>query len=262
MLIILLGSFDLQATEYWQLCNSCSEGQRQNTAKQQVPIYTQGIVAVYIMDYENEEIFKYNIFGFNEPAENLYFSAARSVVVEQDIENEYVQFVTDFKAAVEEASGITMPGGTVNSSFDIIHSSYNRGLVTNHIANNLSFFQTIAATAGIPLLALNKLVNINLVTTVTFPDGSTAIFNLTGVSGSFEEGITFEFEYKEGTAKDSNGNTIPESAAQANNYQGTYNTQSAANTMTTFISSWYSGGGLICTSVAVKGKVVVTCKKE
>lgn len=73
------------------------------------------------------------------------------------------------------------------------------------VANNLGIRAQLGSIAGLLLEIFGEITKVNVVVNVQFSDGSTATFDLTGIdSGSLE------FTYLEGTAKDSEGQTIPD----------------------------------------------------
>ncbi len=221
--------------------------------------------SVYVMDIENTVIRKYNIFSLFEPQDNLSFTAVREIAVEQEIMSEFEQlanYVKDIKITME--SRVDIPGTVVGSAFDIIHNSYNMNQVNLYITNNLTFNQTMGSLVNIPTgIAIGIFSDVRFVMPVTFADGSTAKFKQKGLTSIIPNGLKFEFEYIPGSATDEDGNAIPENSGQAENFQGTFGSETSANTMTSFITFWYGGSisSWSCSSSSSSGKIIVTCKK-
>ncbi len=234
-------------------------------ARQTAPSQSNSRYVVYVMNIGNTIIRKYNIFSFFEPQDSLDFTAVHELVVEQDIYTEFlqlVQYVKDVSMTMETSTNI--PGDVVGSAFDIVHNSYNMNQVTIYLMNNLTFNQTMAALVNIPAsIVLNVFGEVNFVMPVTFADGSTALFKQKGLTAIIPNGLRFEFEYMTGSAKDADGNTIPENSGQAENFEGTFGSETAANTMTNYITSWYGAslGSWSCSSSFGGGKITVTCRK-
>jgi hypothetical protein len=109
---------------------------------------------------------------------------------------------------------ITIPLNITDSVFNVFSDTR----VTNRISRHLALtqkWQTIAARAGayvtLPLTLMNKIISFNAVVSVFFNDGSSMELKFVGLDS---RGLTI-WEYLEGSAKDSNGNHIPEKKSQA-----------------------------------------------
>ena len=254
-----------QNGNYWTECSSCSITQKQWAAKQSVPANTEGVYNVYVMDVASETLDKFSVVQFYEPEWRMYFISARSISVEPEKVTAFQAFAQDLKAFEQQASsGIDLPASVANSAYDMIHDSSRRNAIGNYIANNLNFFQALGAYTSIPLVAIKQILNVHVVITVRFEDGSSAIYEVSGLEGSFEEGVQITFQYQPGSAKDADGNNIPETQEEAQQFQGTFSSVDTANAMANFIATWYSlstGGGVSCSSTVTETEIVITCKK-
>ena len=116
---------------------------------------------------------------------------------------------------------------------------------------------------AVPLSAFGRITGLNFVIPVTFADGSTAKFLLTGLEGSIM-GIRYAFEFEVGSGRDADGNLIPSNPAEAAPYAGEFSSDAAADLMTEFIGRWYSfsGSAIRCRSYASGTTVTVVCKRS
>jgi hypothetical protein len=252
------------AATYWDDCNSCSQRQELRAAIRGAPANTVGRHDVYIMDFERERVQKYRVTTFYEPRDGGYQSAAIAVSTETHIRYEFEQSVAAIKADVESfLAGTRIPEEVAGSAYDIVHSAVLQRRVSDYVNEHLSLWQSIGAPVSVPLSALGKIVNLNLYVSITFSDGSTAKLELTGLEGSLTE-IRYSFELMEGSARDADGNLIPDTAAEAAPYHGVFSTQANAEQLVDFITRWYAeGGGQVqCTAEYSPGGVTVTCKRR
>jgi hypothetical protein len=219
---------------------------------------------VYIMDFEGEKVQKYRVATIYEPRDGGYQSAAIPVSTEAHIRYEFEQSVAAIKADIASfKAGTRIPEDVAASAFDIVHSTVVQQRVSDYVNEHLNLWQSIGAPVSVPLSALGKIVNLNFYVSITFSDGSTAKLELTGLEGSLSE-IRYSFALMEGSARDADGNLIPDTAAEAAPYQGVFSTQPNADQMVDFITRWYAQGGsqVQCTAESSSGGVTVTCKRR
>ena len=253
-----------EATAYWGACDSCSQRQQVRAAIREAPARSVGRHDVYIMDFDRNAIQKYRVTTLYEPRDGGYMSAAMPVTTEAHIRYEFEQSVAAIKADIASfETGTAIPGEVARSAFDIVHNSVLQQRVSDYVNNHLNLWQSIGAPVAVPLTALGKVVNLNFVISVTFSDGSTAKLELTGLEGSLGD-VSYRFELMEGSARDADGNLIPDTAAEAAPYEGVFSTQPFADQMVDFITRWYAEGGaqVQCTSQVSSGGVTVTCKRR
>ncbi len=256
---ISAASVSVSSSEYWDECNSCSSSQMKRKAKNAIPRESDKRFSVYITNSTDKTIKKYSVTTFNSEEKHLAGAFARSVQIEANIAADFEKLMNDLDLL---KAGMDIPASVVNSAFDLIHNNYNRTQVSNYMNANFNVVQTLGAAASIPLLIFKKL-GLNSVVPLSFADGSTAEFVLTGVSDDYISGIIFDLDFNPGSAFDAGGNSIPETQEQANNYEGTWNNTNDAYEMGYWINRWYysNGGGWVCRTVAVKGHSYTTCSR-
>jgi hypothetical protein len=87
---------------------------------------------------------------------------------------------------------------------------------------------------------------------------------LTGVKGSLAD-LEYVFELVDGSARDADGNAIPESTNDAAPFTGEFSSEPAAQRMLNFIEMRYSvptGPIIRCYSTQVGNNITVTCKRN
>lgn len=261
----MAASATANAGEYWATCNSCSASQSQRAALQAVPEKTIGRHDAYVADFDREVVRKYSVWWEYEPEIRAWESSVWPVSIESHVDYEFAQIVSAMKADIASLeAGKVIPADVTGSAFDLVHSSVNQQRVANYIVGNMSLWETIGAPVFVPLSLLRKVVDLNLTISVSFSDGSTAQFVLTGVDGSLGE-LEYVFELVEGSARDADGNLIPGSAVEAAPFEGTFSSELTAQRMVNFIRTWYiapSGPVIKCTSKQVGNNIIVTCKRS
>lgn len=264
-MLLLTGLFgSAGATEYWEACNGCSDPQERQAAVRSVPANTAGLFYVYVMDFEQVTVQKYRVSVLYARRDGGYQSLARRIPTEAHIVFEFEQTVHVIKDLMSSFEGGTpVPEEIAPSAYDLIHNTHLQTRVSDYLNENLNIWQSIAAPVAVPLRALGKIVNLNFVISVTFADGSTARFVLTGLDGTLFS-IRYTFELREGSARDADGNLIPSSADQAAPYSGIFSSDAQADALLDFINTWYAEemAPLICRSETTSGGITVTCKRR
>ncbi len=263
-LVTMMASVAADAGEYWKTCNSCSGSQAQRAAFWAVPLETFGRHDAYVADFDREIVRKYNVRWRYDPEFRDWESSIWQVSVESYIQHEFAQIVGVMKADVASLeSGRPVPGDVVGSAFDLVHNSVNQRRVAEYIVGSMSLWEAVGAPMFVPLSIFRRIVDLNLTVSVTFADGSTARFVLTGVDGSLGE-LEYVFEFVDGSARDADGNSIPGNVIEAAPFEGTFSSNVSAQRMANFIQTWYSsstGPVIQCTSTQVGNNIIVTCKR-
>lgn len=262
-LLAVAGGAD--GAEFWSSCNSCSEPQTQREALRAVEGAMIGRHDTYVVDFDGESVRKYVVWREYDPEFRVWESSLRSVATETHIAHEFAQLVSAMKADVAALEpGKPVPADVVESAYDLVHNSVNRQRVANYIHRNMSLWESIGAPVFVPLSLLRKVVDLNLTISVSFADGSTAQFVLTGVDGSIGA-LEYVFELVDGSARDADGNVIPLSAIEAAPFEGAFSSQVTAQRMVSFIQTWYvapTGPVIRCSSKQVGNNIIVTCKRS
>ena len=118
---------------------------------------------------------------------------------------------------------VELPSSIGETVFDGIKDTR----IENQVSNYLSTFgdyqrimANIGAYASLPLQLLGEVVKFSGTMTVTFPDGGTMQFEVSGVDSSKK----IVWTYKKGIAKDGNGNKIPEKENEVNGHEYHFDT--------------------------------------
>jgi len=117
---------------------------------------------------------------------------------------------TNFSKAVQSERGISdffdsvsgVPSNLAGSVRDLVGSSSTQNSVADNYINNQSLQQLIGNYTSAMMAIAGKVVAINFVIELSFSDGSTGYFKLTGIDGSGVLQLTFH------KGVDSNGNTV------------------------------------------------------
>lgn len=262
--ILVLAATAADAGEYWDSCKSCSARQAQAAALRTVPATTPGLHDVYIADFDREALRKYRVLIEFDAESRSWLRAVVAITAESHVQHEFGQVVSAMKADVASLEpGKPVPDDIVGSAYDLVHSSVNRQRVASYIIGHMSLWESIGAPVFVPLSLFRKVVDLNLTISVSFADGSTARFVLTGIEGSLGD-IDYVFELVEGSARDADGNVIPDSAAEAAPFEGAFSSESGARQMVSFIQTWYaapSGPVITCTSKQDGNNITVTCRR-
>ncbi|MEP1743840.1 MAG: hypothetical protein ABJI60_01075 [Kangiellaceae bacterium] len=261
-----------EAGEYWDVCNSCSSTEQKWAAERISPNYRRGSNTVYIMDIDSKTINKYKVTSRYHDREGVTIETVTSLSIDSQLELDYKSYVNELEQQKLDlvGNGIELPSSLgINSAFDIIHNSGFRNSISTHVSTHIGFIDVKVAGLVLPLTAIDKIASVVFIVPVTFPDGSTANWVLTGSSltGTFTG--EYEYTYVEGSAKDRQGNNIPENTDDAvgtatyDNYESSAENTADMLRMDDFINQWYgnSGGGTItCTWKFSDGTATITCK--
>ena len=254
-----------EAGEYWSSCNSCSASQSQQEAMLAVPPRTLGRHSSYVADFDRETVQKYTVWWDYDLEHRAWKSRVWAVGTESYVQYEFAQVVGAMKADVASLeSGKVIPDSVAGSAFDVIHNSVKQQQVADYIIANMTFWELIGAPVFIPMSLLGKVIDLNLTIPVTFADGSTAKFLLTGIDGSLSR-LEYVFELADGSARDADGNVIPATDNEAAPYVGEFSTHNGAQRMVDFIQGTYlvpTGSFVTCWSKMLCNTVTVTCKRN
>ena len=265
VLVVTAAGATTEAGEYWSSCNSCSAGQVERAAWRVVPERTIGRHDVYVADFDRETIRKYTVLWEFDGEFREWEGSAWLTSTEPHIEYEFAQVVNAMKADIASVEpGKLIPGSVVDSAYELLHNSFAQQQVADYIIANMSLWESIGAPVFVPLSLFRKIVDLNLTISVVFADGSTAQFVLTGVKGSLSD-LEYVFELVDGSARDADGNVIPENTVEAAPFTGEFSSEPAAQRMLNFIEMRYSvptGPFIKCYSTQVGNNITVTCKRH
>ncbi|MEO0574421.1 MAG: hypothetical protein AAF004_03085 [Pseudomonadota bacterium] len=258
---IFAGS-NASAIEYWEACNGCTPYQKTQQARAVAPANANGEFDVFMMDYHAETLLKYRVTSFFEPWEGLNFTAVRSVPVPDYQAEQFALDLAQIKAVVESIEDVEIPPDVIGTAYDIVFDPGSRQSVADYISHNLGFFDQFTSTVLIPTVFVANLIKVDVVyISVRFPDGSRARYQLVGLES--DNANVLDFEYLEGSAREPDGNFIPEDDETAQSWQGRFTTPARAERMRHFIDHWFTGGfkNYVCSSSANGNETIVTCRR-
>lgn len=240
MLLLLAWFNTAWAAEYWEACNGCSDSQKAQVAKRAVPADDVGRYYVYVMDFARANVQKYRVLLLDSPFDGRFRAAAARVPTESRIAFEFSETVRAIKEAVATLqSGTPIPGDVAGSAYDVVHNEVLLRRVADHVNAHLTIWQAIGLPVSVPLTALGKIVDLNIVIPVTFSDGSTANLVLKGLEGRLTS-LTYKFELQPASARDADGNLIPATAREAAPYVGVFSSPANAQRLVDFVQGWYT----------------------
>jgi hypothetical protein len=153
------------------------------------------------------------------------FVVARSIALTStgrndlnDIRNSYALLESTIINIPEDLPNTNLPED-IGSSADLILTPTLRGSIGRFVEQESTIVQRASALAATLLRAFGLFPEgIPTEITVRFPDGSTATYRVTGTMG-----LTLTWDYVEGSARDANGNLVPDSE---NDFSGTFQFES------------------------------------
>jgi len=201
-------------------CHNCTDRRAALTAEAQVPYSAPpGVYDVYVVDTPGNVLRLFRVFAERENrlAENIARKRSPSA--------EYLDF---FNSAKKEWDYVSLglkpnivlpPDFPVRNAESVIGSEFNQTVISEQLNRHLP--TRIGSLFGAALMMLRTVFNSPIFAEVEFPDGSRALFTLQRID-SLTSGHMFVYRYKPGSAVDSDGNRIPDSAAAFENYQGRF----------------------------------------
>ncbi len=233
--IILCSSLaEAGAAETYAVCDNCSEARYRETAIAVVPSNPgRPRYEVYVADISKGILRRFRVTVVNEPG--LVLHHARSVSPEEAEMQRFEAFISARNEILQalnilDFTIVIPPGHFVGSAYDLWASHHNQLLVREFINAELSVLETAFSN----LFAFGSFLldrsSSRLFVNVVFPDGSLAIFELTGK----REDLVWE--YLAGQSIDQDGNLIPDSLPDFAEYSGLFNSVSVEQFLTRAMS--------------------------
>lgn len=240
-------------------CNGCTSTQyRQKALSVIPPTATYGVYDVYISDLLNENIKRYKVYLESDPA---FPGGVSKFAVSVNPEAYYLNLFSDYLKAYKDyklAKGLSTTEwpDPDTSAFDLRGGANTQleSSISSYIYDNANWLTKAAIYIDTAVLLVGKLADITVVEIVEFADGSTIEMAIVGFYGG-----DIVFEYLEGTAKDANGNSIPDNQAAFNGYYGQFQTHD--NSLVEFLN-YASSMGIPITYSGSGDTVTVTCYLE
>ena len=203
-------------------CHGCSEERMQRAADAQVPLAAPaGLYDVYVVNSPGRALRRFRVIAEREPGLRPHYvpKVTRGQIYRQECET-WVRAWHGVRDASKAAVRLP-PDFPVQSVTEVFMSRAREQQVSR--ALNRDLFVVIGGLAGATLQTLGKAVfSAQVFATVEFPDGTTAIFDVTGIDpldGNLE---MLRFQYRKGSARDSENNAVPDRVGAFNNHEGTY----------------------------------------
>ncbi|UCC14385.1 MAG: hypothetical protein JSW21_13775 [Gammaproteobacteria bacterium] len=203
-------------------CHNCTDSQAKRTAEAQVSIRDRaGVYDVYIVDTPGNKLRMFRVTAEREGRTPRNYIQARTPSVE------YQAYFTQSKAEwqyVRQAvkpNIILDPDFPIKSAEGVIGNEFNQTVISEQLNRHVP--TRIGSLFGAALMVMRTIFTSEIVAEVQFPDGSIALFGLQRID-SLTSGHMFVYRYKPGSARDSDGNLIPDSASAFSNFQGNFTT--------------------------------------
>lgn len=253
----LLMSNEASAREYAAICDGCSEYAMKLKAKSTVR-KVQGTHDIYVMNFTKRKLHKYTATVSYFSFDDVYHTTIYEVGVTDTTLIIYQELADNINRL--NGQKVDIPDDVANSVYDIIHSRQAQSTVGYYVYRN--DFTTRAA--GYTLLGpaiIGKLADVNFYINLQFSDGTSARFKLNGL---MEDG-SLELTYMPGSANDSNGSYIPESAQDVIDQGGIinqFNDYNAYNDMVNYLTEWniMNGNRTDCYTSTEDGGYKIICK--
>jgi hypothetical protein len=218
----LAGSAQAAPAPAFVSCHGCTAEQARRAAEGAVPSYRPtGDYPVYTVNTPGNELRAFLVI--------VEWESGRSSATARRMQPEQ-RYVREFREARDEwlyvrsaiSRGIEIPKGfPVDDAEQVIGSDFNQTVISEQINRHVP--SRIGSLFGSALILFRQVLSVSLVVDVNFPDGSSALFELVRIDG-LTSGHTFVYRYQTGSARDSDGNRIPDSPESLQNFRGTFTT--------------------------------------
>lgn len=222
VLLLAVPATAVRAAPLVTSCHGCSEHQARRVAEASAPLDTrQTRFDVYIVDTPGKVLRRYLV----EVARRDGFPSAFAwpEAPDPDWQAEFLVLADHWHAVAGLLkSSVDMPAdATVRSVTDVLHSPVAQEQVS--LALNRHLLTMVGAVVTSALKMLPRVVwSARPYASVKFADGSTGKFEIRNLEPMDAEGHVFRFEYIEGSARDSDGNPIPDRLESFYGYSADY----------------------------------------
>lgn len=219
---ILQSSAALAADPAVVACHGCSYTRAKITAEAQVPRTAKaGVYDVYVVDSPGNTLRLFRVTAEREGRMAVNFAQARTP------SSTYQGYYTSSRSEwyyVRQAvkpNIVLDPDFPVQSAESVIGNAYNQTVISEQLNRHIP--TRIGSLFGSALVIYKTVFTSEITAEVAFPDGTTALFVLDRIDNLIS-GHAFVYRYKPGSARDSDGNTIPDSVGAFDNYGGRFST--------------------------------------
>lgn len=160
-----------------------------------------------LIDTQTFESGTYVVEYYYSRAAGEYLERAKSITKTSNV----INAANELKAAAEELEkvNVEVPETIAENAHSAIVSTQTAGNVSSYVSSNLGVWDTVGALGSVVLSIFNKITDVKGVVVVAFPDGSTAQYQIEGLTYDEDGNLVFEFKLVEGSAQDADGNNIP-----------------------------------------------------
>ncbi len=204
-------------------CHGCSESRARLTAEARIPrSWGPGVYDVYVVDNPGGRLRRYRVTSEFEG--RLWEKYAMARTPSTTYQNWFNQGRSEWLYVRNAAKPGLVLGDDipVRSAEEVLGSAINQTIVSEQI--NQSIPARIGSLFGAALRMLRTIYTDEIFIEVGFADGSTALFVLDRIN-SPDSGHMFVYVYKPGSARDSEGNAIPDSRAALDPYSGVFSSE-------------------------------------
>ena len=203
-------------------CHNCSSSKARRTAEGQVSLQDRaGVYDVYILDAPRNKLRLFRVTAEREGRVARNYVHARTPSAKYKGYFNQARSEWNYVRQTLKPNIVLDPDFPIKGAESVIGSEFNQTVISEQLNRHVP--TRIGSLFGAALTFMRTIFTSEILAEVQFPDGSSAIFFLQRID-SLISGHTFVYRYKPGTAKDSDGNLIPDSAAAFENFQGNFTT--------------------------------------
>lgn len=216
MALCLTASGAWAASPTFVPCHGCTQTAARYLAKAQIPTtWPTGTYDVYVANTPARALWRFRVIIERDVSGT--FVMVRSATPESKWLSQFHSLVDAWKGSVLASATIDLPPDhAVRSATDVFTSVVAADAVSLHINRTATGVVNAVLAAAVELTRVVFALDYYL--TVRFPDGTTAQFRLDAIEISNGTLHVFRFRYKPGSARDSEGNLIPDRLNQLENF--------------------------------------------
>ena len=237
-------------------CHNCSNAQYKTAAENAIPMYfAPGRYNVYVVDRPKSVLKRFLIWAEREPGFSFNFARSRtpSRAYQQEFDNNLALLAQLGAEIATQNDFYELPGDfEIESASEVYNNVLAQNAFNQYFNSEFSFFKVIAVITSV----MDVFWDINYYMDVLFPDGSTATYEVYRVNGNSENRV--EWRYVPGSARDSEGNRIPERVADFDNFHARYDTTFSNFNLSLFLNAATSLG-IPVVDFSVTSVVAVVC---
>jgi hypothetical protein len=204
-------------------CLDCTDDRARAMAESQIPMsWPAGVYDVYIVDGKQGKLRRYRVWAEREGRTGFNQAGKRTPAA--DYQGWFDEAMAEWHYVADAAKpGLRLdPGIPIDGAEQVFGNQFNQTVVSEQI--NRSIPLRIGSLFGAALSIFKSVFVADIVVEVEFRDGSTALFVLDRIDDLLG-GHPFVYVYRKGSARDSDGNQIPDSQAAFDSFQGTFTTE-------------------------------------